>query len=219
MKEIALIAVAALVVALALYVFASLPLPSRGADNATNSTGADTIFPTPPSMKSALVGNKTLVDEITRLTLAYVQRALGAEELKNLKSLLSSDKSAAHEFEELEVLIRYNETVHALHAWAFLADYVSTGKELLCPGHQLAHYYLFTRYNETELAEHALEEAKEQLPEWIPKARVYNEMYPTVRDFNETIRLATLHIASIESGNTTATDYEISLLAHTAICV
>ena len=90
--------------------------------------------------------------------------------------------------------------------------------ELLCPAHELAHYYVFSRNDETELAEEAFEEVEDQLHEWEEKAEEYLNNYPG-RDSYEVIdEKIKEHIERIESGQKTVTEAEINYLAN-AICV
>lgn len=166
-----------------------------------------------------VVVERSAANEIARLASLAASRNLTTEDLTALESLLEGDKAAAHEFEELEAMVRYGEQEHAVHTLGFLDSLLKTGTHSLCPEHLLAHYYVFTEHGETELAEHSLEHVEEQLSEWEGPAREFNEMYPSGRSFDEILANVHRHLDAIKAGTANATDEEVLELANRAICV
>jgi hypothetical protein len=141
------------------------------------------------------------------------------EDLSGIKSRLSGDPALGHELEELEAMVRYGEMQHAVHTIGFIDGFLKTGEQISCPEHELSHYYVFMKHGEAGLAEHALEHAKEQIPGWEPKAREFDERYPSGMPFDDRLADIESRISSIESGGPLASDEEALALADRAICV
>lgn len=170
--------------------------------------------------KSSIIGNKAILNEISRLSKLAASNAITEKEIESLETMIESDEDAKDELHEIETFVKHKEYIHAVHGLSFLDAYVRTGKHLLCPSHALAHYYVFGRNGEQELAEEALEEAKEQLPEWKPLAKEYDEKYPGQVRFDVILKTIETHLKSIESDKTSATDKEINFLANEgSLCV
>jgi outer membrane murein-binding lipoprotein Lpp len=162
----------------------------------------------------------TITAEVGRLAQLAANHEIKEGDLGTLKQLLASDAGAQDHLEELELMVQYQEFEHAGHALSFLGDYASTSEHVLCPGHELAHYYVFMRHGAEHEAEHALDETQEQLPEWIPKAKAYAQEYPGGYDVDALAGAIQAHLDRIEQGDTAATDEEIRFLANDAsVCV
>ena len=160
----------------------------------------------------------TIQEEISHLASLSAKEKLTVNDLQKLKALLADD--AEHELEEIELMIEFGEYEHAGHALGFLADYVASGKHVLCPAHGVAHYYVFMRHGAAESAEHALEHTDEELDLWTKRAKEYNQRYPTGQDIDALRQRIEQHLANIAAGQHEATDEEIRFLATTAsICV
>ncbi len=152
------------------------------------------------------------IGELLRLQETIQQNKTTAQDLTILKILLKNDSHASGELQELTVMVNYGEYQHADHSIGLLLNYLSTGKDLLCPGHALSHYYIYLKHGEKELASHALEEAKEQLPHWIEQAKNYTITIPE-ENFDSTFKLIQKRLAAIDAGNPTATDKDIAALS------
>lgn len=157
--------------------------------------------------------------EMARLASLSSEEKIATDDLEGLRVMLKGDSAAEHEIDEIEKLIKYEEYRHATHTLAFLDSYVETGKETVCPGHELAHYYVWKNHGEDEMAEEALEEAKEQMDEWQDKARSYYDRYPGEFTFDYILEKINGHLDSIEAGNTATTQDEITFLAEKSVCV
>jgi len=162
---------------------------------------------------------KDALAEVSRLAALNAAGQIQASDLAQLKAMVEGDHAAEHEVEEIEKLVSYGEGEHAGHTFAFLASYLETGKESSCPGHALAHYYVFSRHGESEVAEHALEDAKLQMEEWEHKAREFNEKFPGEFEFDYISDKVKSHMLAIEAGATQTTEEELSFLAEKTICV
>jgi hypothetical protein len=157
--------------------------------------------------------NKTVIQtEITRLTTLAANEAITAEDVDGLKTMLKEDHEAEHYVDELIAMVEFKEYKHVGHSLSFLSSYVSTGKNTLCPAHELAHYYVLMRHGELHDAEHALEEAEETYDEWEDKAREYNKQYSGTESFEGISKNIQNHFIDIKAGNTRATDDEIRYL-------
>ena len=206
MKNAAAVIIIAAVVGLgAFWYYTQLPASVKQADQQTQ--------------KGTVVGNKVVEAEIARLASLAASGKMAESDMDAVKLLVKDDESAADEVEEISTLVSYGEFVHAGHGLGFLAGYVSTGMETICPGHALSHYYVFSRHNETELAEENLQSAKDQVEEWEPKAREFAAKYPGEKSFDEIDAIVKGAIESIDAGNSTASDEEIDFLAEKTICV
>ena len=148
---------------------------------------------------NSIIENNETLNEINRLLLPLASKTITESDFTKLKTLAKSDSYATDELEELTVLTKYKEYSHVGHGLGFLYEYIKTGKEQICPGHNLAHYYVFTKHGENELAQNNLNEARQNIPDFGPSA--YYKML-----FENTL-------ASINAGNTTATNDQISELA------
>jgi len=157
--------------------------------------------------------------EMARLASLSAEGKISGNDLDGLKDMLRGNPVAEDEIGEVQKLIKYGEYTHATHTLAFLDSYVETGKETVCPGHELAHYYVWKRHGEDDLAEESLDTAKAQMDEWKEKAAAYYEKYPGEFSFDQIVGKVEGHIASIEGGNTTTTDEEITFLAEKSVCV
>lgn len=171
------------------------------------------------STEGAQYSKSDVSKEMARLASLSSEERISVDDLAGLRDMLKGDSSAEHELEEVEKLIQYGEYRHATHTLAFLDSYVETGKETICPGHELAHYYVWKKHGEDEMAEEALDEAKEQMDEWQDKARFYYERYPGEFTFDYILERINSHLGSIEAGNTATTDEEITFLAEKSVCV
>lgn len=176
-----------------------------------------------PSYTSSTVGAKygksDISKEMARLAVLSSEEKISTDDLSGLREMLKGDSSAEHELEEVGKLIQYGEYRHATHTLAFLDSYVETGKETICPGHELAHYYVWKKHGEDDMADEALEEAKEQMDEWQEKAKLYYERYPGEFTFDYILGKIRGHLDSIEGGNTATTKEEITFLAEKSVCV
>jgi hypothetical protein len=150
---------------------------------------------------------------------AYAQ-TLTIDDFSSLESLLSGNDEAEHEVEEIKLLISYKEFMHAAHGLAFLDGSVRTGKHALCPAHALAHFYVFAKHGEDEIADEAFEEAEHQLERWRPLAKEYDEKFPGTVSYEDINARITSHMESIEEGERSATEEEIDFLANEgSLCV
>lgn len=149
--------------------------------------------------KQPIFPNQAALDEINRLLAPIEERTITPANFDTLKELVDADELAEHEVEELQVLASDKEYSHIGHSIAELYTYLKTGEDRVCPGHELAHYYVFIKHNREHYALEALEEAKEHVESW---------------NGNQTLQtLFQTNIMNIESGNSLATEEEISFLA------
>ncbi len=147
-----------------------------------------------------IIGDPVVLSEIDRLLLPVANQNISENDFEKLEELVKNDELAHHEVEELIVLARYKEYSHIGHGLTFLYKYVKSGEEAVCPGHQLAHYYVFNKHGETHLAEHVFEEAEE-----------------SIEGLNATdYHLFVSHLDAIKNGNSETTEEEISELADAA---
>jgi acyl transferase domain-containing protein len=167
----------------------------------------------------SVAGNHTIIEETSRLASIAAKGELKADDLDQLEMMVAGDETAEHELEEVRKFAGYGEQVHALHALAGIAAYLESGKETICPGHELAHYYVFTKHGDDHDAEHALEEAEETLSEWAPLAQAYDKEFPGPDSFEVVQQRIKDHLERIENGDSTATDEEIIALATRSICI
>lgn len=157
--------------------------------------------------------------EMVRLVGLAGSSGIQPSDLSQLRSLLSGNGGLEHEMEELEALVKYGEQQHAAHTIAFMDAYLKTGKQISCPEHELAHFYVFAKHGESELAEHALLAAEEELDFWEPAAREFDEKYPSGISFDDRLADIRERMAAIRSGSSSVSDEESLDLANRAICV
>lgn len=163
--------------------------------------------------KSDIIGNTTILSEIDNLLLPVANQNITESDFNNLKKLVNDDKYANDEILELTTLAKYNEYSHIGHGLSYLYDYIKTGKEPICPGHFLAHYYVFLNHNENHLAEHSLEEAQETFPEWTSTMNSRNESYLADKNYSYYSELIQSSLDRIKDGDNEISDENISNLA------
>lgn len=165
---------------------------------------------------SAIPDNKTIISEINKLVpLVYAQN-MTPSDLNQLGMLVSKDSYASGEIQEVKVLAIDKEYVHIGHGLGFIYECYKTGKQLICPGHSLSHYYVFIKHGQDELAYGNLNDSKSEFSLWnytINTSGQYNttEMTQFIEEYNR-------DIANVNSGNSTASEYQIDYLAD-APCV
>jgi hypothetical protein len=165
-------------------------------------------------------GKEATLQEISRLSLLASKETITESDLAALESMTAQNEEASDEVGEIKTLVSYKEYMHVSHSLAFLDGQIRTGKHSLCPAHALAHYYVFKKHGEDEMANEALEEAEEQLPRWKVVAKEFDEEYPGQVSYDTILASIEEHMGSIEQGETTATKDEISFLANEgSLCV
>lgn len=209
MKASKKVAVFSLITIAAVVVLVSLLYPTY----MTSSTSAIYTSSTGP------VAGQAALDEVARLASLTASSSITEDDLTTLNQMLAGDDGAAGNLEELNMMVRYGEYEHAGHSLGFIDGYLRTGESVLCPEHELAHYYVFKKHGEDELADEALDETKESIEEWEPKARAFDEKYPSGKSVDERIADMDSKIESIESGGDLISDQEAFELADRAICV
>lgn len=158
-------------------------------------------------------------DEVIKLMGMADQGTITERDLATLESMVQDDEKAWGEIHEIKTLIKYQEYAHAVHGLGFLAEYLHTKKELLCPGHALAHYYVYKKHGEDELAKEALEEAEKQFPDWKQKI-MENQKGHSMEEVIQAITTIDEHLQSIDSGKEKITEAEIEYLSEDAsICI
>ncbi len=164
--------------------------------------------------------NQPALNEISRLTSLAGKDSIKVEDLSKLEGMIKDDGKAMDEFNEIKTMVKYKEFEHAAHGLSFLDGYLRTGKKVICPGHELSHYYIFKKHGEGDMANDSLNAAKDEMSQWIPKARNYNNKYPSGENFDIIVKVLNDHIKDIESGKTTITNEEMDYLDNKAsICV
>ncbi len=167
---------------------------------------------------SEATDDPAIMQEISRLTIATGKKQASPADFSNLEAMLKGNAGAIDELNEIRIMVEDKEFEHAMHGLGFLGAKVQ-GKEVLCPGHALGHYYVFTKHQHTEIAQHSLEEAKDSLAEWEPKAKEYLEQYPGPKTFEEVNSMIRKYLSQIETGNSRATDEEIMELSTSSVCI
>ncbi len=169
---------------------------------------------------TSIVGNQDVQLELDQLAAKAAAGTLVELDLETITALTEGDHDAEHHLEELTAMVRFNEQKHAGHAIAFLSAYVQNGQHIICPGHDLAHYYVFSRHGDEHEAEHALEHAEENLEKWRELAAAYDAKYPGPEPFADVDARVTMHLQQAMVGGATETsEEEIDWLATQSLCV
>ena len=160
-----------------------------------------------------------LSDEIIKLLGLADKGTITEQDFAALESQVLDDEKALDEIHEIKTLVKYKEYMHAVHGISFLAEYLHTKKELLCPGHALAHYYVYRKHGEDELAQEALEEAKAQFSTWKQKI-MENQQGHSMEEVIQSITAIDEHLKMINTGKDDATEAEVGYLSEDAsICI
>ncbi|HLC53401.1 MAG TPA: hypothetical protein VJK03_02560 [Candidatus Nanoarchaeia archaeon] len=167
--------------------------------------------------KETLTGNETILREIDKLLLPVSTRNITVQDFGRLAMLVAADEKAYEEVAELALLTHFKEYAHIGHGLATLHEYVKTGIEPLCPGHELAHYYVFMMHGEQQIAAEALALAQRQMQSWEEYASSQREYNKEV-NYTDYSYLFKATEARIHGGNKTESDEVISSLIE-APCV
>ena len=157
-------------------------------------------------LENSVVGNQEILNEIDKLLLPVYNQNVTESSFLKLQKLTEGDAYASDEVSEIIVLANEKEYSHIGHSLGFLYEYVQTGKIPICPGHSLSHYYVFSKHGETDLAIGNLESAKENFGAW--KSGVKKDS-----NYDANFNLIDSLFKRVESGNLTASDGEIDVLA------
>jgi hypothetical protein len=166
-----------------------------------------------------IAGNQTIAAEVARLGSMTAAETAQENDFDGLLIMVEGDHQAEHDVTHAVKMVQYGEYTHASHALGFLGAYIESGKEVLCPGHDIAHYYVFHKHGDDHEMEHSLEAAGESIGAWTPLAQAYSEQYPGAESFAAVNGRIQDHLARIRQGNREATDAEIELLATGSLCV
>lgn len=160
-----------------------------------------------------VVGNQEVLNEINRLLLPVYYQNITESDLNKLKELTKNDNYSSNEVNELALLARYKEYPHIGHGLGFLYTYVKTGKQPICPGHSISHYYVFLKHGENLTAEENLNDAKIELPQWIRTEESRNQSYLNNINYTYYSNLINSSLNNIENGNSSSNDNMIIDLA------
>jgi len=166
----------------------------------------------PPQQNST---NKKILQEIDSLLPLMENKSITSSDFNQIASQVGQDDYAQGEIVELKALADDKEYTHIGHGLGFLYQYIKTGVAPVCPGHSLSHYYVFIKHNQTDLAENNLNDSENEFGIWSNDLILRNNTNMT--DMNEFSSLYHSAILQIESGNSTASDDEISYFSD-AIC-
>ena len=152
--------------------------------------------------------NLEILDEIDRLLLPVYSQNITEADFNNLKEMVKRDKYASHEVSEMIMLAKYKEYSHIGHGLGFVYEHVQTGETPICPGHLLAHYYVFLKHGENDLALENLEHAESDVEEWKTKMDERNEF-----DYSSDFDLMIFHLSKIKNGDNIISEEKIETLS------
>ena len=157
-----------------------------------------------------IVGNTTILSELDHLLLPVAYKNITESDLNPLKEMVQGDEYAEDEVHELQLMARYQEYSHVGHGIGFLYEYIQTGNESVCPGHALAHYAVFLKHGESEVATENLEEAQEGFEKW---ENLDLQQQSQIENYSEYNNLFSSILKKFDSGNSTLTEDEIFTLS------
>ena len=152
--------------------------------------------------------NLEILDEIDRLLLPVYSQNITEADFNNLKEMVKGDRYASHEVSEMIMLAKYKEYSHIGHGLGFVYEHVQTGETPICPGHLLAHYYVFLKHGENDLALENLEHAESDVEEWKTKMDERNEF-----DYSSDFDLMIFHLSKIKNGDNIISEEKIETLS------
>jgi hypothetical protein len=153
-----------------------------------------------------------------RLEGLALSRNLTESDIALLGNLTSSDAKLGGEYRELEWLLQHNFTQHVQHSLGSIY-YIATQGKWVCPPDSLSHVGIFLQYNETGMAQDALNDGEQTLPEWESKALASkaknNETYPDLG-----LMLSAMHaeIAAFHAGNYSGAEEQAAYLEQQGYC-
>lgn len=163
--------------------------------------------------QTSIAGNQAVMDEINRLLIPLGSKNITEADFSTLKNLVKNDNYAGGEVDEMILLAKYKEYPHIGHGLGFLYNYEKTGKEPVCPGHLLSHYYVFLKHGENDSANDNLKEAKSAFGEWKSGMASKSDSYLMENNYTFYSELINFSLAKIDFGNNNITSEEISDLS------
>lgn len=135
------------------------------------------------SQKSKAAANTGTLNEITRIEKLSISDENGnsnitPQDLVELKELLKEDKIGESYANELEWLVRNNESQHILHTTLYMREYIKTGVDVPCIPHELWHVSLFVRHGDMAYAKLQLKSIEENYDAWIKSLEKKRKNYP-----------------------------------------
>jgi len=163
--------------------------------------------------QQSITGNKVILKEIDSLLPLLEAKNITSSDFAHLSQLVGRDEYAKPEIFELQALSDDKEYSHIGHGLGFLYQYVKTGVEPLCPGHALAHYYVFMKHGQIDLAADSLNDSKSDFGLWIQNLIVKKDTNMTeINEFENGFHDA---VIQIDSGNSSASEKQIFYFADT----
>ncbi|MBS3069528.1 hypothetical protein J4441_04135 [Candidatus Micrarchaeota archaeon] len=139
--------------------------------------------------------------EYFRLGQIEQARNLTLEDLARMGELTGTNAGMHGEFLEAQWMAQHGYSQHVMHSLQSIYTYAKWEEEA-CPAHQLWHAGIFLQFNETHMAEHAIEEGKEQLGEWDAMAMEKRAQNPqTYPQLEEILSAMEREISAFEAGD------------------
>ena len=164
-----------------------------------------------------VIGNKVILTEINNLLLPIYTQNVTVNDFNNLKYMVRNDESATEKVNELITLAYHKEYTYMGSDMGSLYEYIQTGKENICPGQALAHYFVFLKYKENHEAILNLNNAKTQLNSYAIFVKKTNNSSSS-DSYKVSLDLINLTLQKIESGDNSTNDEQISFLSQ-APCI
>jgi hypothetical protein len=168
----------------------------------------------------AIFADKQAIEvELVKITMLAYEQSLKESDLDTLELLVQGDEYASLDVAGMKALARYEEFDHIQHTIGMLDRGSKAKGRLLCPAHDLGHYYLYKGLTEEVIASRLLERVKGNLQEWEGLAEAYDRKNPGSLNYQESLEAVKRHLADIEEGIGTPTKEEVSFLTGKgAIC-
>ena len=161
-----------------------------------------------------VVGNQDILKELNKLLLPVYYQNISEKDFNGLRYMVRKDNIASDEVDELILLSKYGESTHIGHGIAYLYDYIQTGKFQTCPGHELAHFYVFLKHGETQAANENLEKAKSDIGQYKTYVESLNKSSNEIGDYKASSDLIDLTLQKIGSGDNSSSNEQISFLSN-----
>lgn len=191
---------------------------------------AQSTYPEPKAVENASgnamnqSANNSSIDPVAigaeyfRLAVIMETRNLTQSDLEKMGWLTSGDAELHGEYNEALWMVEHGYARHARHSLSAIY-FASKGEETPCPFHPLSHVGAYLAYNETGMAQDAVNEAEGALPEWEATARATKAEKPeTYPGLEEVLASMKREIAAFQAGDMATVKNESAYLDANGYC-
>jgi len=130
--------------------------------------------------QQGIIGNKRILDEISRLLTISGQRQLTPYDFYNLEKMVAGDSIAEDYVADGKQFAQYGVTAHIGHSLGGLYTYLQTGKDQVCIPHEVEHLGTFVQVNDFSRTQEILKRYNESFNDWYQNSFEQKKKFPVL---------------------------------------